>query len=464
MRSRINPKISILILTCVLISLLSENCLAAFNLSVSPYEGGYDLRYGKIDATKGRINKELTINITTDINKQYRLIQILQEPLTNRQGTRFPQNNFLVHAIRGTNRYGTLSVEEEVPVFMGRSIIYTSNQQGTSDSFTLAYTLIVPPDQEPGSYRGKLRFTLEPISSAQTPATAILDLLAEVEVESTIRVTTSSGQRVIQLCAYPQEKRSFDVGIDIIGGMGREFSITQVVSSHLLSSEGNRFDLNLANLSVQGGDKGLVLSTPTPVSLQRQTLYTSSPAGAADSFVITYGLADLATQRSGRYRGKIKYLLESPGITNPLIDILDLEIDNPEVFDLIITPELGAGFLRFDNLDPHEPPRISEVKAEIRTNMGKPYQVSQHIASLFTSKEGKTIPSKYFTLKTEPEDTKGILKYPEKHEVRLGEMVLFISNQEGSPDEFKIIYELSIPPDLKAGDYSTSITYSITAI
>jgi len=43
-------------------------------------------------------------------------------------------------------------------------------------------------------------------------------------------------------------------------------------------------------------------------------------------------------------------------------------------------------------------------------------------------------------------------------------MSLFISDEKGSPDKFKVIYELSIPPDLKAGDYSTRITYSITAI
>ena len=465
MKLSLNFKIGIVILTCVLISLSSEDSLAVFNLSATPYEGGYDLRYGKVDATKGRINKELIVDINTDINNQYRLIQVLQEPLTNTQGVRIPQDSFLVYAIRGSNKYGTLSAEAESPVFMGRMIIYTSNQQGTSDSFNLVYSLIIPADQEPGSYRGQLRFTLEPIGSTQSPSSAIINILAEVEAESRFRITTSSGGRIIQLKTYPQEKRCFDVGIDILGGTGRQFSILQLLSGPLISSEGNMFDLDLANFVVQGGEKGIPLNSPTPLSLQQQTIYASATRGQqADSFVITYSLGDLGTQRAGSYRGKIKYLLQAPGMTNPLIDILDLEIDNPELFELVITPELGVGFLRFDNLKPTEPPRISQVDVEIKTNIGKPYQVSQKVASLFTSKEGRTIPGEYFSLRTESVQTKGSLRYPEKQKVKLGDMVLFISDEQGSPDKFKIIYELNIPLDLKAGDYSTQIAYSITAI
>ena len=441
-----------------------KGAYAAFNISVSPYEGGYDLRFGKIEPAMGRVNKEVIVDITTDINKQYRLIQVLQEPLTNREGDRFPQNSFLVYAVPGTNKYGSLSVEMETPVHMGRTVIYTSNQQGLSDSFSLVYSLIVPVDQPPGSYRGKLRLTLEPIGAAESPATAILDILAEVETESKITITTASGGRMIQLRTSPPEKRYSDVGVDILGGMGRQFKILQLLSAPLISPEGNTLDLDSVNVVVRGGYKGRALTNPTPLSLHQQTLYTSDPRGQADSFVITYSLGDLTGQKAGRYRGKIKYLLEGIQIANPLIDILDLEIDYPEVLELVVTPELGTGFLRFDNLKPQEPPRISEVNIEIRSNIGKPYQVSQNITSLFASKEGRTIPKEYFSLRTEADRVSGKLKYPEKTQVKLGDMILFVSDEKGSPDKFKVIYELSIPPDLKAGDYSTRITYSITAI
>ncbi|MBU1871564.1 MAG: hypothetical protein KKH80_02050 [Candidatus Omnitrophica bacterium] len=464
MRFKQDYKILNIILFLALTLILPRQSFAAFSLSVTPYEGGYDLRYGKVSTEKGRINKEVIVRIASDINKQYRLTQVLQEPLSNAQGDRFAQNNFLVYAIRGTNRYGSLSVETETPVYSGRTVIYTSGQQGLSDSFTLVYSLQVPMDQEPGSYRGKLRFTLEPVDSTASSTTVILDILTEVEAEARIKLTTSSGGRIIELKSYPQEKSFFDVGIDVLGGIGRQFKFLQFLASPLISSEGNKLDLDLVSFSVQGGNNGIATHSSTALSSRVETLYTSGSRGEADSFLVTYNLGDLTAQKAGAYRGKIKYLLEIAGMPSSLFDTLDLEIDNPEVFELIITPQLGTGFLRFDNLKAGEPPRISEVGVEVKSNIARPYQVSQNISSFFTSKAGIIIPSEYFTLRSEPDNTRGRLRYSEKTAMRIGDMVLFVSDEKGSTDRFKVIYELSIPLDLKSGDYSTQITYSITAI
>ncbi len=52
-------------LTAVL--LLFVNAYAEFSLSATAFEGGFDLRYGKVVLSLGRINKELSIRITSDI-------------------------------------------------------------------------------------------------------------------------------------------------------------------------------------------------------------------------------------------------------------------------------------------------------------------------------------------------------------------------------------------------------------
>ncbi|MFH1578354.1 MAG: hypothetical protein ABIC18_04725 [Candidatus Omnitrophota bacterium] len=461
---RILRVLSIILVSACSVFIVTQNASAAFNVSVTPYEGGYNLKFGKISSTIPQINKEVVVNINSDIGAQYRLIQVLQDPLANSQGVSFPHGSFSVYAIRGTNHYGTLSAEIETPVLMGSTVVYTSNQQGLSDSFTLVYCLVVPPEQDPGSYRGKIRFTSEPIGSSESPSTVIFDVLAEVEAVSRVRVTTSSGGRVVQLKAQPQEKRYAEVKIDILGAMGREYKINQLLSEPLTSSEGVTLDLNSANFVVQGGQNGVALTNVTPLSLRQEALYTSGLRGQADSFIITYGLEDLNNQKAGIYRGKIQYLFEASGVASSIIDTIDLEVDNPEMFDLVVTPQLGTGFLRFDNLKPNEPPRISEVNIEVKTNTGRPYQVSQNIDSLLINKEGETVSAEYFSLQTEADGTIGKLKYPEKTKVQLNDMVLFISDQSGSADKFKVIYELNVPLDLKAGDYSTRITYSITAI
>jgi hypothetical protein len=147
-----------------------------------------------------------------------------------------------------------------------------------------------------------------------------------------------------------------------------------------------------------------------------------------------------------------------------LLDTYNLEVEIPSVFDLIVKTPTGGNVIEFRNLKPKESPRRFEVEFLVNTNLGKPYQVSQNLVSELTNREGKTIPLKFFTLKTEDIKSKGKLQFPNTSEVKLGEMVLYISDKEGLPCHFKVIYELSSSWEISPGDYSAPIVYSITEI
>jgi len=460
-KSRLIIIASLFFLTSVVLPQIAS---AIFNLSVSPYEGGFDLRFGKVSVISPETNKELVVSITSDIGKQYRIYQSILEPLNNSQGVTIPYNNFYIYGLRGTNKFGTLSVEEQAPVSMSRSIIYTSNASGESDNFTLVYVLKGPFDVPAGQYRGRISFTIEPIDSSQSPVTSILNIFADIEVESSVEVKTATGSSVITLNSGKENENSVDVLVEIKGGFGKQFRILQVMDQPLMSSEGNQLSNEAVTLLVKENKKGDALNTANNLTIGRQVVYTSSQRGDADSFVLTYSLGDISKEKSGKYRANVGYFVEGFGGARPSsINSLTLEVINERMFNLIVTPELGSS-LQFRDLKPQQPPRINEVGIKINTNIGKRYQVSQNVSSLFTDKAGNSIPSNFFTVRTESVDTKGILKYPEKTEVKPGGMSLFISDNSGSPDAFKIIYELSIPSDLHAGDYSTTIVYTISEI
>jgi len=438
---------------------------AAFDVSVTPFEGGYDLRFDKVSAVGPRINKELIVNINSDIGKQYRLIQVLLEPLTNSQGIALSQNNFYVYAIRGTNKYGTLAVEQEVPVFLGRTVMYTSNSQGLSDSFTLVYALKGPFNVPTGSYRGRIGFILEPIDTIQDQVTAILNIFAEIEVEAGIELRTITGSRIISLSSARDEERSFDVLVETKGVLGSPFRVLQLVPQPLRSSEGKELSYEAVNFLVREAKKGSGPTQLTPLSSRQELIYTSGPRGEPDSFVITYSLGDSSKYEAGRFKTNIKYFFQETHFaqTSP-IDIYDLEVQIERIFDLALKTELGSGRIEFRNLKPRDPPKTYEVIIEINSNIGKQYQVGQNLLSELVSKEGQIIPSQYFTIRTEGVDTKGALKFPYKAEVRKGDSVLFVSDKEGSSDSFKVIYELTCPADVRAGDYSASVVYSLSEI
>ncbi|MFA5276672.1 MAG: hypothetical protein WC417_07260, partial [Candidatus Omnitrophota bacterium] len=385
---------------------------------------------------------------------------------TNEQGARIPQESFMVFARRGTNKYGTIATETDMPVFMGRTIVYTSNSQGLSDSFILAYGLTVPAGQEPGSYRGRIQFTLEPIDSLQESQTVILNIFAEVEGQASIEITSSCGTSRIRLEAATPEKSSCDVAVNIKGDIGKQFKISQLLSENLVSTEGSELNPGYVKYTVQEARQGTAPSGLQPLSEGTTPIYSSGERGQQDSFVVTYTLDDLSNAQAGRYLGTIKYLLEgvSFGKTG-LIDTLGLEIEVPPMFDLSITPELG-GRIEFKNLKPRQPAKAYEVLIEVKSNLGRRYQVSQKVSSGLINKEGREIGSQYFTYRTQAiEEVKGTPK--QEHSSPLnkdGEMVLFVSDDTGSSAGFKVVYELTPPPDMRAGDYSTTLIYSLLEI
>jgi len=456
-------RVKVISLILAIFLLASVNDIwSAFNISITPYEGGYDLRFGKITNIGQWINKEVTVQITTDINKQYRVIQTLLEPLTDAVGNTIPENNLVVYCLRGTNKYGTMNVESQRPISLGRMIIYTSNQQGLSDSFILVYGLQIQPGQSPGLYRGRLAYTLEPIDSTQSPDTMVLNMSCEVKTQASIEINTVLGGRIIRLNPERPDAVSGEIIVKINGTLGSQFRILQIPEP-LVSSEGRELSYQALEFDVREASLGQAQVVETSLSAKPQVVYVSSPSGEPDTFVINIRIKDLDQEKAGRYRGSLKYLLEGGNIKAGLIDSISIEVDNPRVFDLVATPQMG-GTIVFRDLKPLESPRVYQVDFKIETNIGRPYQISQNLISEFTNQEGKIIPKEYFTLRTESLDTKGILKLPNKTESKIGDMVLFVSDELGSPDTFRVIYELSSPLNIKPGDYSTRINYSLSEI
>jgi hypothetical protein len=442
--------------------LVSTPAWAAFNISVVPYEGGNDLRFGKASGVLPYTTKEVIVTITSSIAKRYQIVQSLLEPLTNIQGHSLSRENFTVYALAGSSSGGTLTIQQETAVSPGRSIIYVSSAQGASDTFKLAYVLKPPFNVPSGSYRGRISFTLEPIDSAQAPVTVILNITAEIQVESAFEITSTTGSGAIRLDSSRPDELTCDVLFSIKGSRGSQFRILQALFGPLESMEGNRLAPEVLQFKMSQAQKGIGPNQNTPLSERQEAIYLSGPTGTEDNFVITYSLVNAKMQKAGRYRGTLRYMLD--GVNGQeAIGKLDLDVEIARIFDLMIAPELG-GTIEFRDLKPQAAPKQSEVNFEIASNIGRPYQITQFLSSGLVNKEGHAIEEKYFTLREESLGTKGRLQVPSPKEVKKGETILFISDSIGSSDKFKVIYELKPSIDIMAGDYSTRITYSISEI
>ncbi|MFA5090438.1 MAG: hypothetical protein WC510_05355 [Candidatus Omnitrophota bacterium] len=441
-------------------SLLSAEDI--FSLSYSLTEGGYEL---VIDAAN--LNKGVKIDITSNVATRYELVQDIVQPLRSRDNPDLAiRNNFVVRGLRGTNKYGDLRLTSDDTPVRSSELVYVSSPAGDADNFTLVYGIRDIENIPVGDYYGRISYTLNPIGSARAIVTKFLDVHVRVarEKEATplIEIITSDGSPAIRLNSQREEAQSSDVQVKINGNFSNLFSITQTLSQELESEEGLRLEPGGVNFAVQPVRKGNAVTQASPVSIIPQIVYTSTSLGGADnSLVITYSLGDLSKQRAGRYSANMQYFLEEAGKPRNLIGSLRMEIENSRVFNLLITPEDASGVISFRNLKPTDEPKRNEVIIEVKSNLGKRYEVIQKVSSDLTNKEGDVMPEGYFRMVTEGLDTRGFLKVAQKDAVKKGDTVLFISDAKGSSDKFKAVYELTTSADIKGGDYSTSITYSL---
>lgn len=445
----------ILLVLALLLIIPASNCFAAFSFSATPYDGGNDLRFGKVSGITKPVSKELILSITSDLGKRYQVVQMLLDPLTNDQGVVLPTANFAVYGLRGSNSFGTLSAENESVVTLNRNIVYTSNTSGSNDSFKLVY-LIKPPLTVPsGNYRGRIAFVLEPIDSSQQSVKVMMNIFVEIEGGWGVDIKTSSGAKFITLDTNRPQSQTFDVNFAITRGGGQPYKILQAIEAPFEVLSGNELGLEAVSCSVIGQNQNL------PLSLRQEAIYTSSSSDSVN-FTVTYGLINPEMLKSGKSRTGLKYLLED-SVGQHILENFILEVEIAPVFELKVSPESG-GNIEFRDVKIGQAPRHSEAVIEIKNNTGRRYQVSQQLPSGLVNKEGKAIPEKFFQMRQESLETKGSLPFLQATEIRANDTVIFVSDKEGAPDKFKVIYELTTSKDVLAGDYATRITYTISEI
>ncbi|MGE5308562.1 MAG: hypothetical protein ACM3OC_05735 [Deltaproteobacteria bacterium] len=442
---------------CIAFLLVSfSTALAALNVSVTPFEGGFNLDFGKVTFTPANTQRQVTVRIDNTAGGQYRLVQTMLEPLISAKGDVIRPENFTVYSLRGSNTNGTLYTDYEIPVTPNRTPIFMSNPQGSPVTFTLVYVIKGPCSAPSGQYRGRLRYTLEPVSAPIQQVEAFLDVIAEIQQnEANITISTPTGMKTISVKLTKEGVEGGDVLFSFKNIGGNQGRIFQSFVTPITAVDGTELDPALLTVQTEG-------QPAVEMNGERQNIFTSLPSKDGD-VKLTYGFGSGAIN-AGTYRSTIKYSLEGSRGQQDL-GTFQFEASVEKIFDLALSTENGGGTISFRDIKPRQPARTFEVNVAVKTNTGKKYQVTQKNVSGLVNKEGQSIPEQYFTVVTQNAgSTKGTLKCPEKTTIKPGDIVLFVSDNKGSPDSFRIIYELSTPESVKAGDYSASIVYSLSEI
>lgn len=454
-------KIIIFLSFCAAVLFVSSQSWAAFDISVSPLNGGNSLRFGSEERYLG-VAQEVRFRITSTIGEQYQVFQRMAEPLMNEQGEMLDQNVLLCMSLAGTNMAGTLYSQSEDRIGYSEQLMYTSNGDGVSDSFTFIYSIDYDRIQFSGDFVGRVLFTLR--SQGADSTDVILNINVKSAGELEFEVETSTGSNYLRLDSNVEITEAPTIEFDFSeNGAGQDIEIYQELMVEPVNEENEIFDIGQILVLAAGGTQGqLSFQDGTPLERSRKKIYSSDQA--SDSFGLAFILSDenIDLLEFGTYRGQMRYSLEVNGQVDQFVDIA-CEVNIRPAFEMKIEyPSEGMGF---DGLLPGGEPQLRVLEIDVKSNLGKPYVVTHKMADLMTNMKGDQIPQEHFCFSQNLlNKSLGRVHSTSCEPVTASETVVFYSDSEGSSAKFNVIYKLQPFQNMEPGNYKTSIMYSLGQI
>ena len=431
--------------------------------TANPDRGGTDIRIEDVEIGRGTRSEELDFTITTDQAKRYQIFQTMHTPLTNEKGDTLPRGAIKIFS--PTSVLGTLRPKLPTDLQTGTSVVYTSNSAGAQDSFVLVFAVDLADPVPGGEYRSQITFTMEATDGGLSPVTVTRNIRLEMKPEFRISIRSATGAEVLDLGRITRNKLSTSGALTftIESSLGEPYTVYQHLTSDLTGSEGQVIDAKAIIFRPVGAVGGRFMGGDESLTHAREPLFRSDEAGGAETFEVIYEAPDLSGARHGLYSGNLTFDVESESrfaFVRPINIPVRLEVEH--IFYLDAEFE-GARGLYFGELKHVGDMATRHALIKIHSNTGERYQVTQVVSRPMTNEEGREIDPSHFTFMAKGAKNGKILAGEEKP-VKTGETVIFVSDEKGSPDEFTIEYQFTLPVDTRGGSYSSDVTYSLSSI
>ena len=441
----------------ILFSLMgfTQACFATVSLSVNPVDGSSSLRFDKVPVVGAEGKQEIHIRVSSTNGGRYQVFQRILEPVMNEKGDTLNLQAIKTETLSNTNMSGTLYLQNQSYLTEGNQLLYSSSQNGASDSFIIRYALDQNLINAGGRFRGRLTFTVtDNVSSDQVTIDVLLDTSSNLK----ITVKGKHHRSHIHINNTDTSIKTADyVNVSFSGNSGREIRIYQDLETVPQNQSGDDLGDNLVQVDALGTD-GLHVQGANSLGSNKTLIYSSNKD--EDSFVIYFLInADLIQQQNaGSYKGRIKYIVETDQGKQEFP--MDIHCDIPPVFTMNVTTPPGG--VNFSTVLPNSPPQEKQVVVSVTSNLHKPYQVIEDIQSNMTNQQGKEFDSKYFTVQVQiPSGQKGQTDFVDFSPVKTGEYPVFSSDSKGSGSTFTVVYQLQGYSQMSPGNFLAPIRYSL---
>jgi hypothetical protein len=373
----------------------------------------------------------------------------------NERGDRLPEDQLVMQISRGLT--GTRGADGTLEVTQRPQELFISNPSGTSDTILIAYAIRPVPDSPAGSYRGVLRFTVE---SLDTGAVATQTLNVQATIQTTLALQwEGAATSDLRFGEVPGESSSTqELVLGIVNNTALPTHVLQELVEPLSNGRGDRLPVEALTYAVVSDVGG---GSWQPVADHLETVVTDD-RGTLRALHLSYAVSVDAAQFAGEYRGSLRLRLTVPG--GPPADeiLVPVELSVREVFTMSVTPvDGGPSTLHFESLPSGNEAVERRLRVEIRTNMGRPYQVLAGLDHPLVLPTGETLPPESLVWSI-PQPERGTVLLAPNAPVAVGYEPLYQSDERGAPENFLLVYHLTVPADAREGLYAGQLRFTIT--
>ena len=433
---------------------------ADVNVTVTPIESPDALRFGRV-ANAETVTREVRLRITSTTPQKYQVSQMLADPIVDDKGTRLPDNGISYYTLRNSNAHGSLYQDSLSNLDATNRIIYTSDPNGDGDSFVIAYNANGQNIASSGHYLGRLAYLVTPQGSGHE-SQVYLNVYLDAERNTTVTVSTSTSAGPDLSLSTQPNALSGDVMLTVKGGLGKQYSISQVADVFPQSEQAEPLADGAVNFSSKADKGSGQVTVAVPLARKSTQVYLSDNQGSEDLLDIKFAvnMDAIKDMGVGKYNGRVTYTIESQGAVIETVSVA-LNIEVKSIFEIVVTSEDNHGLV-FAGLKASSQPVTRRATLQVKSNLKRPYCVVQKLASPMTNKAGGTIPLGKFTLhEGMDKDQSGQILFPADTAMKVGDTVIFNSDNTGTPAQFIIDYTVTGFPELQAGDYYVNLNYSL---
>ncbi len=433
--------------------------LAAVSISVVPFDGTNEVRL-KQGFSDINIVKNVRVRVTSTDASRYQVFQRVMEPLVNEKGEVGDLSGLQTITEYNSNTGGTLYLQSAEPLSMADQLLYTSGTSGDSDSFAVAYSTMSQKRNAGGNFRSNILYFVRSNDGAQSQQMLNLFLESQRSALSAEVRGLKADSRIIVKDSDSDLQAADGVRISFTGGTGNNVRIYQEVAVIPQNQQAEELKAGVLKFVASGNEELIsgMMTQGIVRNSQRDMIFSGRVSQGELDIKFMPVLENILEQNAGTYTGQLKYTVESDSNRQEFSVYVEFQMQPVFTIEASMPPE-GVSF---KNVSVTNQPEDHEISVAVKTNLHKPYSVTQAMLAPLTNEKGNQLDNNHFLIKVVlPQGQKGKTKFTEFSPLAVGEYPIYVSDGQGSPAAFKVQYRLESYSQMNAGNFLAPMRFSL---